>query len=63
MSSVHMTRIFLTHPPEALRNYYGERALTQLRSLGVVSSSSAQSARFEKKNYSLNSQRRKRSNF
>jgi len=28
--------IFLTHPPEALANYYGERALAGLRKLGEV---------------------------
>jgi D-3-phosphoglycerate dehydrogenase / 2-oxoglutarate reductase len=31
-----MARIFLTHDPEARRNYYGERALAGLRSLGEV---------------------------
>ncbi|MGF6875816.1 NAD(P)-dependent oxidoreductase [Paraburkholderia sp. MM5477-R1] len=31
-----MTRIFLTHSPNALKNYYGERALAQLRTLGEV---------------------------
>src|SRR5258706_6878011 len=30
-----MARIFLTHPPEALKNYYGDRALAGLRALGV----------------------------
>jgi len=29
-------KIFLTHPPEALRNYYGERALAGLREVGDV---------------------------
>jgi D-3-phosphoglycerate dehydrogenase len=31
-----MSRILLTHSPEALANYYGERALAGLRSLGEV---------------------------
>lgn len=31
-----MTRIFLTHPEEARRLYYGERALAGLRALGEV---------------------------
>jgi D-3-phosphoglycerate dehydrogenase len=31
-----MSRILLTHSPEALRNYYGERALGGLRRLGEV---------------------------
>ena len=31
-----MSRILLTHSPEALRNYYGERALAGLRQLGEV---------------------------
>jgi len=31
-----MARIFLTHPPEALANYYGERALEGLRRVGEV---------------------------
>src|SRR6266699_1267688 len=31
-----MTRILLTHTPEMLRNYYGERALARLRDLGEV---------------------------
>jgi D-3-phosphoglycerate dehydrogenase len=31
-----MTRIFLTHPPEALERYYGERALAGLRTVGEV---------------------------
>jgi len=31
-----MARIFLTHPPEALANYYGERALEGLREIGEV---------------------------
>jgi len=29
-------KILLTHPPEALRNYYGERALAGLREVGEV---------------------------
>ncbi|HEX6978971.1 MAG TPA: NAD(P)-dependent oxidoreductase, partial [Alphaproteobacteria bacterium] len=29
-------QIFLTHPPEALRNYYGKRALAQLEVVGKV---------------------------
>jgi D-3-phosphoglycerate dehydrogenase len=29
-------KILLTHPPEALRNYYGERALAGLRAVGEV---------------------------
>jgi D-3-phosphoglycerate dehydrogenase / 2-oxoglutarate reductase len=29
-------RIFLTHPPEALANYYGERALAGLKKLGEL---------------------------
>jgi hypothetical protein len=29
-------KILLTHPPEALRNYYGERALAGLREVGDV---------------------------
>ncbi len=32
-----MTKIYLTHTPEARINYYGERALGQLRTLGDVS--------------------------
>lgn len=31
-----MPRILLTHSPEALRNYYGDRALAGLRALGEV---------------------------
>src|SRR6185369_3660247 len=31
-----MSRILLTHSPEAMRNYYGERALAGLRALGDV---------------------------
>ena len=31
-----MARIFLTHPPEALKNYYGDKALVQLKALGEV---------------------------
>jgi D-3-phosphoglycerate dehydrogenase len=31
-----MARIFLTHPPEALDNYYGERAVAGLKALGEV---------------------------
>jgi D-3-phosphoglycerate dehydrogenase len=31
-----MARIFLTHPPEALANYYGERALNGLREVAEV---------------------------
>jgi D-3-phosphoglycerate dehydrogenase len=31
-----MARIFLTHPPEALANYYGERAVGGLRALAEV---------------------------
>jgi D-3-phosphoglycerate dehydrogenase len=31
-----MARIFLTHPPEALANYYGERAIAGLKALGEV---------------------------
>jgi D-3-phosphoglycerate dehydrogenase len=31
-----MTRIFLTHPPEALANYYGERALAALKAVAEV---------------------------
>jgi hypothetical protein len=29
-------RIFLTHVPDMLRNYYGERAVAALRELGEV---------------------------
>lgn len=31
-----MARIFLTHVPDMLQNYYGERALAELRELGEV---------------------------
>lgn len=31
-----MPRILLTHPPEALRNYYGERVLAGLQALPVT---------------------------
>jgi D-3-phosphoglycerate dehydrogenase len=31
-----MARIFLTHTPDMLANYYGERALAELRTLGEV---------------------------
>jgi D-3-phosphoglycerate dehydrogenase len=31
-----MARIFLTHVPDMLRNYYGERAVAALRKLGEV---------------------------
>lgn len=31
-----MARIFLTHIPDMLRNYYGDRALAELRKLGEV---------------------------
>jgi D-3-phosphoglycerate dehydrogenase len=31
-----MVRIFLTHVPDMLRNYYGERAVAALRELGEV---------------------------
>ncbi len=31
-----MTKIYLTHSPDALKNYYGERALAELRALGEV---------------------------
>ena len=36
-----MPRIFLTHPPEALANYYGERAVAGLQGLGEVRFNSA----------------------
>lgn len=36
-----MPRIFLTHPPEALANYYGERALAGLRAVAEVRLNSA----------------------
>jgi len=31
-----MAKIFLTHPPEALANYYGDRAVAGLKALGEV---------------------------
>jgi len=31
-----MTKIYLTHSPDALKNYYGDRALAELRALGEV---------------------------
>jgi len=31
-----MRRIFLTHPPDALRNYYGDKAIAELSALGDV---------------------------
>ena len=31
-----MARIFLTHPPDALKNYYGDRAVASLKALGEV---------------------------
>jgi hypothetical protein len=31
-----MARIFLTHVPDMLRNYYGERAVAALRELGEL---------------------------
>lgn len=31
-----MTKIYLTHSSDALKNYYGERALTKLKTLGDV---------------------------
>jgi len=31
-----MARIFLTHPPEALKNYYGDKAVARLKALGEV---------------------------
>jgi D-3-phosphoglycerate dehydrogenase len=36
-----MARIFLTHPPEALKNYYGDRAVARLKTLGEVRFNSA----------------------
>jgi len=36
-----MARIFLTHPPEALKNYYGDKALARLKALGKVHFNSA----------------------
>jgi D-3-phosphoglycerate dehydrogenase len=31
-----MARIFLTHPPEALKNYYGDKAIAGIKALGEV---------------------------
>ncbi len=31
-----MAKIFLTHPPEALANYYGDRAVAGLKALGEL---------------------------
>ena len=31
-----MARIFLTHPPEALKNFYGDKALAGIKALGEV---------------------------
>lgn len=39
-----MARIFLTHPPQALKFYYGERALAGLKRLGDVRLNSAERA-------------------
>ena len=36
-----MAKIFLTHPPEALKNYYGDRAVAGLKALGEVRFNSA----------------------
>jgi len=36
-----MARIFLTHPPDALKNYYGDRAVAGLKALGEVRFNSA----------------------
>lgn len=36
-----MAKIFLTHPPEALANYYGDRAVAGLKALGEVRSNTA----------------------
>ena len=36
-----MARIFLTHPPEALKNFYGDRAVARLKALGEVRFNSA----------------------
>jgi D-3-phosphoglycerate dehydrogenase len=36
-----MAKIFLTHPPEALKNYYGDRAVAGLKALGDVRFNSA----------------------
>jgi D-3-phosphoglycerate dehydrogenase / 2-oxoglutarate reductase len=35
--TIDMTKIYLTHTPEARQNYYGERALAELHMLGNVS--------------------------
>jgi len=31
-----MARIFLTHPPEALKNFYGDKAIAGIKALGEV---------------------------
>ena len=31
-----MANIFLTHPPEALTTFYGEKAFTALKTIGAV---------------------------
>lgn len=36
-----MARIFLTHTPDALKNYYGDRAVARLKALGEVRFNSA----------------------
>jgi D-3-phosphoglycerate dehydrogenase len=36
-----MARIFLTHPPDALKNYYGDKAVAGLKTLGEVRFNSA----------------------
>jgi D-3-phosphoglycerate dehydrogenase len=36
-----MAKIFLTHPPEALRNFYGDKALAGIKALGEVRFNSA----------------------
>jgi D-3-phosphoglycerate dehydrogenase len=36
-----MAGIFLTHPPDALKNYYGDRAVARLKALGEVRFNSA----------------------
>src|SRR5450756_2442817 len=36
-----MARIFLTHPPDALKNYYGDRAVAGLKAFGEVRFNSA----------------------
>jgi len=36
-----MARIFLTHPPEALKNYFGDKAVAGLKALGEVRFNSA----------------------